>query len=63
MLLSLPPDVRERSAILFEDNNTKSATNKSGDPLEFRDTKKYHDRLKVYQTWVTATPCSAQRGN
>lgn len=47
-------DARERFAILFDDNNYKEfATNiKSGDPLEFRDTKKYRDRLKVYQTRV-----------
>ena len=47
-------DARERFAILFDDNNYKEfATNiKSGDPLDFRDTKKYRDRLKVYQTRV-----------
>ncbi len=47
-------DARERFAILFDDNNYKEfATNiKSGDPLEFRDTKKYRDRLKVYQARV-----------
>jgi acetyl-CoA carboxylase carboxyl transferase subunit beta len=47
-------DARERFAILFDDNNYKEfATNiKSGDPLEFRDTKKYRDRLKVYQSRV-----------
>jgi acetyl-CoA carboxylase carboxyl transferase subunit beta len=47
-------DARERFAILFDDNNYKEfATNiKSGDPLEFRDTKKYRDRLKVYQQRV-----------
>jgi acetyl-CoA carboxylase carboxyl transferase subunit beta len=47
-------DARERFSILFDDNNYKEfATNiKSSDPLEFRDTKKYRDRLKVYQTRV-----------
>jgi acetyl-CoA carboxylase carboxyl transferase subunit beta len=47
-------DARERFAILFDDNNYKEfATNiKSSDPLEFRDTKKYRDRLKVYQARV-----------
>jgi acetyl-CoA carboxylase carboxyl transferase subunit beta len=47
-------DARERFAILFDDNNYKEfATNiKSGDPLDFRDTKKYRDRLKVYQQRV-----------
>src|SRR5258708_21872273 len=47
-------DARERFAILFDDNNYKEfATNiKSGDPLEFRDTKKYRDRLKVYHARV-----------
>src|SRR6202171_1893817 len=47
-------DARERFAILFDDNNYKEfGTNiKSSDPLEFRDTKKYRDRLKVYQARV-----------
>ena len=47
-------DARERFAILFDDNNYKEfATNiKSGDPLEFRDTKNYRERLKVYQKRV-----------
>jgi acetyl-CoA carboxylase carboxyl transferase subunit beta len=45
---------RERFEILFDDNNFKEfATNiRSGDPLEFRDTKKYRDRLKVYEQRV-----------
>jgi acetyl-CoA carboxylase carboxyl transferase subunit beta len=43
-------DARERFSILFDDNEYKEfGTNiRSGDPLEFRDTKKYRDRLKVY---------------
>jgi len=42
---------RERFEILFDDNRYKEfATDiRSGDPLEFRDTKRYRDRLKVYQ--------------
>src|SRR6266849_4411506 len=56
-------DARERFAILFDDNNYKEfATNiKSGDPLEFRDTKKYRDRLKVYQTRVGPGDGAARR--
>ncbi|HEX9985462.1 MAG TPA: acetyl-CoA carboxylase, carboxyltransferase subunit beta [Thermoanaerobaculia bacterium] len=45
---------RERFEILFDDNAWKEfATNvRSGDPLGFRDTKRYADRLKVYQQRV-----------
>ena len=45
---------RERFELLFDDNNYKEfATNiRSGDPLEFRDTKRYRDRLKVYEQRV-----------
>ena len=45
---------RERFEILFDDNKYKEfATEiRSGDPLGFRDTKRYADRLKVYQTRV-----------
>lgn len=44
----------ERFEILFDDNKYKEfATDiRSGDPLGFRDTKRYADRLKVYQTRV-----------
>lgn len=44
-------DARERFAMLFDDNAYKEfAQNiRSGDPLEFRDTKRYRDRLKVYE--------------
>jgi acetyl-CoA carboxylase carboxyl transferase subunit beta len=44
-------DARERFELLFDDGSYKEfATNiRSGDPLEFRDTKRYRDRLKVYQ--------------
>ncbi len=47
-------NARERFEILFDDNNYKEfATNiRSGDPLEFRDTKRYRDRLKVYEQRV-----------
>ena len=47
-------NARERFELLFDDNNYKEfATNiRSGDPLEFRDTKKYRDRLKVYEQRV-----------
>jgi acetyl-CoA carboxylase carboxyl transferase subunit beta len=46
----------ERFEILFDDNKYKEfATEiRSGDPLGFRDTKRYADRLKVYQTRVGA---------
>jgi len=45
---------RERFEILFDDNKYKEfATDiRSGDPLGFRDTKRYADRLKVYQARV-----------
>jgi acetyl-CoA carboxylase carboxyl transferase subunit beta len=45
---------RERFEILFDDNKYKEfATDiRSGDPLGFRDTKRYLDRLKVYQQRV-----------
>jgi acetyl-CoA carboxylase carboxyl transferase subunit beta len=45
---------RERFEMLFDDNKYKEfATEiRSGDPLGFRDTKRYADRLKVYQQRV-----------
>ncbi len=45
---------RERFDILFDDKGYKEfATNiRSGDPLDFRDTKRYRDRLKVYEQRV-----------
>jgi acetyl-CoA carboxylase carboxyl transferase subunit beta len=44
---------RERFEILFDDKYKEFATEiRSGDPLGFRDTKRYADRLKVYQTRV-----------
>jgi acetyl-CoA carboxylase carboxyl transferase subunit beta len=45
---------RERFEILFDDDKYKEfATEiRSGDPLGFRDTKRYADRLRVYQTRV-----------
>jgi acetyl-CoA carboxylase carboxyl transferase subunit beta len=47
-------DARERFQILFDDNKYKEFANdiRSGDPLEFRDTKRYRDRLKVYEQRV-----------
>ncbi|HUJ15482.1 MAG TPA: acetyl-CoA carboxylase, carboxyltransferase subunit beta [Thermoanaerobaculia bacterium] len=44
----------ERFELLFDDNHYKEfATNiRSGDPLDFRDTKRYRDRLKVYEQRV-----------
>src|SRR5512140_1680098 len=47
-------DARERFEMLFDDGSFKEfATNiRSGDPLEFRDTKRYRDRLKVYEQRV-----------
>jgi acetyl-CoA carboxylase carboxyl transferase subunit beta len=47
-------NARERFEILFDDNKYKEfATDiRSGDPLEFRDTKRYRDRLKVYEQRV-----------
>jgi acetyl-CoA carboxylase carboxyl transferase subunit beta len=45
---------RERFEILFDDNKYKEFAGeiRSGDPLGFRDTKRYADRLKVYQSRV-----------
>jgi len=45
---------RERFEILFDDNKFKEFASdiRSGDPLGFRDTKRYADRLKVYQQRV-----------
>ncbi len=45
---------RERFEILFDDNKYKEFAGdiRSGDPLGFRDTKRYADRLKVYQQRV-----------
>jgi acetyl-CoA carboxylase carboxyl transferase subunit beta len=47
---------RERFELLFDDDKYKEfATEiRSGDPLGFRDTKRYADRLKVYQNRVGA---------
>jgi acetyl-CoA carboxylase carboxyl transferase subunit beta len=48
---------RERFELLFDDNKYKEFAGdiKSGDPLGFRDTKRYADRLKVYQQRVGNT--------
>ena len=45
---------RERFDMLFDEGSSKEfATNiRSGDPLEFRDTKRYRDRLRVYEQRV-----------
>jgi acetyl-CoA carboxylase carboxyl transferase subunit beta len=45
---------RERFAILFDDAQYKEFAGniRSGDPLEFKDTKRYRDRLKVYEARV-----------
>ena len=45
---------RERFDILFDDSKYKEFAEdiRSGDPLEFRDTKRYRDRLRVYQQRV-----------
>ena len=45
---------RERFALLFDDDQYKEFAGniKSSDPLEFRDTKRYKDRLKVYESRV-----------
>src|SRR5262249_54271311 len=45
---------RERFQLLFDDNKYKEFAGdiRSGDPLEFRDTKRYRDRLKVYEQRV-----------
>src|SRR6476469_4108939 len=47
-------DARQRFELLFDDNRFKEfATDiRSGDPLEFRDTKRYRDRLRVYEQRV-----------
>ncbi len=47
-------DARERFQVLFDDGAYKefAANIRSGDPLEFRDTKRYRDRLKVYEQRV-----------
>ena len=47
-------NARERFEILFDDNKYKEFAGdiRSGDPLGFRDTKRYSDRLKVYQQRV-----------
>ena len=45
---------RERFEILFDDGKYKEFVTdiRSGDPLEFRDTKRYRDRLRVYEQRV-----------
>ncbi len=45
---------RERFDILFDDKSYKEFAEKirSSDPLDFRDTKRYRDRLKVYEQRV-----------
>jgi acetyl-CoA carboxylase carboxyl transferase subunit beta len=45
---------RERFEVLFDDNKYKEFAGdiRSGDPLGFRDTKRYADRLRVYQARV-----------
>src|SRR6266568_7608823 len=45
---------RERFEMLFDDGSYKefATTIRSSDPLEFRDTKRYRDRLKVYDQRV-----------
>lgn len=45
---------RERFEMLFDDGKYKEFASdiRSGDPLEFRDTKRYRDRLKVYENRV-----------
>src|SRR5207249_6134719 len=45
---------RERFDVLFDDKSYKEFADKirSSDPLEFRDTKRYRDRLKVYEQRV-----------
>ena len=47
-------NARERFDILFDDSKYKEFAEdiRSGDPLEFRDTKRYRDRLRVYQQRV-----------
>ena len=45
---------RERFSLLFDDEKYKEFAGdiRSSDPLEFRDTKRYRDRLKVYEQRV-----------
>src|SRR2546430_10443165 len=45
---------RERFDLFFDDGKYKEFAGdiRSGDPLEFRDTKRYRDRLKVYEQRV-----------
>jgi len=45
---------RERFAMLFDDGQYKEFAGniRSGDPLDFKDTKRYRDRLKVYEARV-----------
>ena len=45
---------RERFELLFDDSKYKEFAGdiRSADPLEFRDTKRYRDRLKVYEQRV-----------
>jgi len=45
---------RQRFALLFDDGQYKEFAGniRSGDPLEFRDTKRYRDRLRVYEQRV-----------
>jgi acetyl-CoA carboxylase carboxyl transferase subunit beta len=45
---------RERFEMMFDDGSYKEFANhiRSSDPLEFRDTKRYRDRLKVYEARV-----------
>jgi acetyl-CoA carboxylase carboxyl transferase subunit beta len=45
---------RDRFEMLFDDGQYKefSTSIRSGDPLEFRDTKRYRDRLRVYEQRV-----------
>src|SRR5437870_12699056 len=45
---------RERFDLMFDDGKYKEFAGdiRSGDPLEFRDTKRYRDRLKVYEQRV-----------
>jgi acetyl-CoA carboxylase carboxyl transferase subunit beta len=47
-------DARQRFELLFDDNKFKEFAMdiRSGDPLEFRDTKRYRDRLRVYEQRV-----------
>jgi acetyl-CoA carboxylase carboxyl transferase subunit beta len=47
-------NARERFDVLFDDGKYKEFASeiRSGDPLDFRDTKRYRDRLRVYQQRV-----------